>query len=215
MDIGYDGGRENNSFVGKPTASVHKFYLSGEIGNPESYISWFETIRNAGENDMIYIHINSEGGNLFTAIQFLRILGETRGTVVASVEGLCMSAATIIFMAAKHHQITEHSIFMFHNYSTTVNGKGGEMFDQIVHFRNWGEIMMRDVYNDFLTNEEIASILEGKDMYMMTKDVASRLEKRNEALIKKMETEKNPDALPKKVKKPRKIIVSHRDKVAV
>src|SRR3989304_4819032 len=123
----YSMGSSENAFVNRPINRLHKFYLVGEIKSPDEYVHWFEAIRNAGDQDIINIHINSERGNLFTAIQFLRVLGETKGTVIASVEGLCMSAATIIFMAAKHHEITNHSIFMFHNYSSVTAGKGGEM----------------------------------------------------------------------------------------
>lgn len=180
-------GNMGNSFTNIPINRLHRFYLSGEIQSPEEYISWFETIRNAGDNDVIYIHINSEGGNLFTAIQFLRILGETKGNVIASVEGLCMSAATIIFMAAKGHEISKHSVFMFHNYSSSTNGKGGEMFDQIVHFRGWGELLLKDVYSGFMSESEIDMILEGKDMYMRSDEVGDRLRKRNEEIEKMVE----------------------------
>jgi len=38
------------------------------------------------------------GGNLDTAIQFIRVLGETQAEVITSVEGSCMSAATMIFL---------------------------------------------------------------------------------------------------------------------
>ena len=62
-----------NAFTDRPLAKVHKFYLSGEIKAPSEYISWFEVIRNSSENDVISIHINSYGGDLFTAIQFMRV----------------------------------------------------------------------------------------------------------------------------------------------
>lgn len=166
-------------FSQKPMSQMHKVYLCGTIKRPEEYTEIFETIRNAGEQDVVYIHINSEGGFLFSAIQFLRVLGETKATVIASVEGLCMSAATLIFMAAKHHEITNHSMFMFHNYSNKVEGKGGELLDHIIHTHAWGERLLRDMYASFLTEDEIKFILNGKDLYLTSEEVANRLERRN------------------------------------
>ena len=207
-DQDFMGSSRSSLFSGRPNGMIHKVYLSGSIKEPEDYMETFETIRNAGERDEIYIHINSEGGNLFTAIQFLRVLGETRGTVIASVEGMCMSAATVIFMAAKHHEITNHSVFMFHNYSNKVEGKGGELFDHIVHIRQWGEKLLRDVYSGFLTNDEINFIMDGKDLYMTSEEVASRLEKRNIEIAKTAEElAKGKDSKAKKPRKARKILI--------
>ena len=193
-----NGGDGDILFAGKPIAHLHKVYISGEIKDPEKYVDVFETIRNAGENDTIYLHINSPGGNAFTAIQFLRVLSDTKATVIASVEGLCMSAATLIFMAARHHEVTNHSMFMFHNYASRVEGKGGEMKDHILHHSTWGEELYHDIYAEFLSKEEIQQILNGKDLYMGSKDVAKRLEKRNQAILKIAEKNSKPERKPRK-----------------
>jgi len=167
-----------NAFTDRPISKVHKFYLSGEIKSPSEYIHWFETIRNASETDVVVIHINSYGGDLFTAIQFMRTFAETKANIVASVEGACMSAATVIFLTAKHFEISKHSMFMFHNYSSGSFGKGGEMYDNIVHEREWSRKLWKDVYTGFLTETEINSILQNKDIWMSGEEVSKRLEKK-------------------------------------
>lgn len=159
----------------KPLGLLHTFYISGVIEDAKEYNDWFDTIRNAGENDVIKLHINSPGGDLFTAIQFMRVLGETSATVISSVEGACMSAATMLFMCAHQYEISEHSMFMFHNYSGIAIGKGGEMYDNITHERKWSEKIMRSVYKDFLTEDEIRAILENKDIWMEGEEVLKRL----------------------------------------
>ena len=108
--------KQNERYTSKHAVNIHEFYLSGNIESSEEYIEWFDIIRNAGQNDVIKIYINSYGGDLFTAIQFLRVLGETQGNIVVSVEGACMSAATIILMCGHQFEVSEHSMFMFHNY---------------------------------------------------------------------------------------------------
>ena len=166
---------QKDSFVGRPIGHVHEFYLSGEIDSSDNYVEWFDTIRHAGESDVVKIYINSPGGDLFTAIQFMRVLAETEATVIASVEGACMSAATMIFLCAEQFEVTPHSMFMFHNYSGGTFGKGGEMIDQLQHERKWSEGLLREVYADFLSEDEITSILDNRDIWLDGKEILARL----------------------------------------
>jgi len=160
----------------KSAAKLYEFYLSGDIGSPEEYIEWFDVIRNATSSDTIRIYINSAGGDLYTTLQFLRVMGETQAEIITSVEGACMSAATMIFLSGHVHEVTPHSLFMFHNYSAGTFGKGGEMYDQVQFERKWSENFMVEVYKDFLTEDEIKSMLHNKDIWLSSEEVVSRLE---------------------------------------
>jgi len=180
---------KSGTYTHKPLVSLHTIYLSGEITSPEDYTDIFETIRGCGQNDIIKIHINSPGGDLFTAIQFMRVLKETDGTVVCSVEGACMSAATLIFLAAEQFEISDHSVFMFHNYSTMMVGKGGELYDGILHDRKWSENLLKTEYEGFLTEEEIDGILNNKDIWLDADEAMTRLTPFIEAKKKRMEEE--------------------------
>ena len=163
-----------NSFS-KPVAQIHEFYLSGEILEAEEYIEWFDIIRNSSAVDTIRIYINSGGGDLYTTLQFLRVMAETEAHIITSVEGACMSAATMIFLHGDQQEVTPHSLFMFHNYSAGVFGKGGEMYDQLQFERKWSENFMNEVYEGFLTPEEISSMMHNKDIWMTSDEVVERL----------------------------------------
>ena len=184
IELGKPKVHSNGYFPSKPIATIHEFYLTGEIGSPDEYIEWFDAIRHASETDAVKIYINSPGGDLFTAIQFLRVLSDTDATVVCSVEGACMSAATMIFLSADHFEVTPHSIFMFHNYSGGVIGKGGEMIDQLQHERRWSERLMKEIYKDFMTADEIKAMLDNKDFWMDGEEVVNRLQVRINKTIK-------------------------------
>jgi ATP-dependent protease ClpP protease subunit len=186
MDLFQQKNRQQERFVSRAAVNIHEFYLCGNIDSADEYIEWFDTIRHSGPTDVIRIIINSYGGDLFTAIQFLRVLTETDATVIVSVEGACMSAATMIFLAADQFEVSEHSMFMFHNYSGGVVGKGGEMLDQLQHERVWSEKLLRDIYIDFLTEDEIRLMLNNKDLWMDGEEVVKRLEGKKA----KMEAEK-------------------------
>ena len=194
------------AFVNKSINSLHSFYLSGSIEEPSEYVAWFEIMRNAGENDVIQIHINSYGGDLFTAIQFLRAIADTPAHVICSVEGACMSAATMVFLAADTFEVSEHSMFMFHNYSSMTHGKGGEMYDNIVHERKWSEHLLKRIYDGFLHNEEIASLLDNKDIWMDGEEVLKRLTERQKKFEKLAKVKTNEKSVPskRKVQRPAK-----------
>jgi ATP-dependent protease ClpP protease subunit len=104
---------------------------------------------------------------------------------MASVEGACMSAATIVFLMSDSFEISAHSMFMFHNYSGGTMGKGGEMIDQIKHERKWSEGLLQEIYSDFLKPDEIQAILDNKDIWMTGNEVVNRLNGRRKILEKK------------------------------
>jgi ATP-dependent protease ClpP protease subunit len=162
----------------KSIATLYEFYISGTILAPENYINDFDIIRHAREDDEIRIYLNTYGGDMYTAIQFMRVLSETSALVTCSVEGACMSAGTLIFLNADVFEVTPHSSFMIHNYSGGTIGKGAEMHAQIIHEKKWSEKLFKEVYEDFLTTKEIDEILAGRDLWMEVEEVAERMNKR-------------------------------------
>ena len=162
-----------NKTIGK----FYEYYLSGVITEPEDYVSWFNEIRNATSNDVVKIYINSRGGDVDTALQFMRVLAETDAHVICSIEGSCMSAATMIFLCGMEFEITPFSLFMVHNYSGGIFGKGAEIYDQAVFERKWSIEFMRHIYKDFLSDKEIEALLDNKDMWMDSAEVLERCTK--------------------------------------
>ncbi len=171
-------GNDDGFMPPKITSRIFEFYLSGHLESPDKYLKWFDTIRHASANDTVKLYINCYGGDMFTGIQFMRVLGETNAHVICSVEGACMSAATMIFLCADEFEVTPHSMFMFHNYSSGTIGKGGEMFEQIKHERKWSEQLLNEIYEGFLTKQEIKEILDNRDLWMDVDEVVIRMEDR-------------------------------------
>jgi len=128
------------------------------------------------------MHINSNGGEIFTAIQLMRTMQETQATVIASVEGMCMSAATLLFLTADVAEISEHSHFMFHTYSSGNWGKGSEQLAGVMADDKWARHLFKTVYHGFLEPKELEDMIEGKDFWMNPAQVTKRLEARNKKL---------------------------------
>lgn len=202
IEFGRPKVHQNGYFPTKPLAQAHEFYLTGPIESADTYVEWFDAIRHATEQDVVKIYINSVGGDLFTAIQFMRVLSDTAATVICSVEGACMSAATMVFMCADSFEVTPHSIFMFHNYSGGTIGKGGEMIDQLQHERKWSERLMNEIYKDFLTQQEISSMLDNKDLWMDGEEVVRRMHQRIAIMQEEAELALIAESKPVRAKKP-------------
>jgi len=201
MDLFQQKNKQQDRYTSRAAVNIHEFYLCGTIESADEYIEWFDTIRHSGSTDVIRLFINSYGGDLFTAIQFMRVLSETEATVIVSVEGACMSAATMIFLCADQFEVSEHTVFMFHNYSSGVFGKGGEMFDQLQHERIWSEKLMRDIYKDFLSNDEINSMMNNKDLWMDGEEVIKRLEIKKAKMAEEEGEDGIEETAPEKPKK--------------
>lgn len=172
--------KKKSSYSERSLGSILEFYLTGEIVEAEEYIEWFTAIRNASENDVVRIFINSPGGDLFTAIQFMRALRETRAHVSISIEGACMSAATIIFLCGDEFEITPHSLFMIHQYTSGYFGRGNHIRDQVKVESKWSEDLFKDIYEGFLTDAEIRSMIEGQDLWFTHNEAVERLNKRSD-----------------------------------
>ncbi len=154
-----------------------EIFLSGPIKTQENYTKHYQLIRNAGPNDEIYIYINSGGGAVSSALQFIRAMQETQARIVCSAEGECMSAATMIFLYGDTLEVSQNCLFLFHNYSGGSFGKGGEMYDNIIFEREWSKKLLHEIYDGFFSGAEIESMLHNKDIWMHADEVLERAQK--------------------------------------
>jgi len=63
------------------------------------------------------------------------------------------------------------------------------MFDAISHEKKWADNLMKTIYKDFLTENEIQQILDNRDIWMEGDEVMERLKKRNEIIMERMKAE--------------------------
>lgn len=164
-------------YFSRPVAWLHTFYLSGAIENASNYAEWFEIIRSAGPDDVICMNINSMGGSYHTALQFRRVMMESMATISCSIEGECHSAASIIYLSGDQFSVSEGSSMLIHDYSSIVGGKGSEMIRQIQHEKISIDTFLKDVYDKFLTDQEIQNVVSGQDMWLDDDLIIERTQK--------------------------------------
>lgn len=186
-----------NLFVQNIARTVD-LYLVGEIKEPSEYVDWLNIINTAGENDCIFIHINSPGGLLDTAIQLRESLLNCSAHTIASVEGECCSAATFILLSCKETRLCKSSRFMIHSASWGLAGKSHEIYSSIDFDKKWFKDIFNDIYSGFLKEDELEKVLSGSDLWMNSDEVYERLVEYKKRFS---DDEKKPEEKKKVVKK--------------
>jgi len=169
---------------------IHHIYLSTEIGAPALYTDMINIIRSAGPNDIVYIHLNTPGGDLTAGVQIINAMQSTQAHVICGVECEVSSLGTLIFLAADEFVVHDNTIFMFHNFSSMTFGKGHEQAAQLEATTKWFNNLARKLYIPFMSEEEYARIEQGGDLWLDAEEVRERLAYMVERMQEKAEQEK-------------------------
>ena len=175
--------------VDKPPYQVSQFtnsttyiiYLNEEIVEAEKYSKLFNLIRNAGEYDVIKIHINSPGGNLFTGVQLITCMRQSMAHIITSLDGMAFSLAPLILLAGDEIAISENSVIMFHHYSSFAGGKGNEQLANATAMNDFYRNTLDKYGTPFLSEAEIDKIMDGKDLYFGDDEINKRIDSINAA----------------------------------
>lgn len=77
----------------------------------------------------IELRINSAGGDVFAAQAIAQAICDTGAKVIARIDGLAASAASVVAMAADEIHMAEGAFFMIHNAWTMAIGNANELID--------------------------------------------------------------------------------------
>jgi len=165
----------NKVYNSPRTAVDSDIYVVGSIEAPENYLDEFQTLREAKSQENIRIIINSGGGNLDTAVQFINCMRDSSANIISSIEGMCHSAATLMFLTADQWSVSPNCLMLVHNYSGGAYGKGNEIKQSVVATDDWVKGVMRDTYKGFLTEEEMEKLFLNQDFWFDSAEIERRL----------------------------------------
>jgi len=122
----------------------------------------------------IFLHINSEGGDLFAGLAAAEHIQSSKCPVIAIVEGQAASAATIMVIVAKKRVITPLSYMLIHEIRSGIWGSTSEIRQEFDNCKKMTESLV-NLYNTFtkLNKSEIQKILQ-TDNYWSAKECKSR-----------------------------------------
>lgn len=159
------------------TAQQIHFYLSSEIVEPHEYVDMIHRMQNAAPGDVIYLHLNLNGGQLDTGVQIINAMQTSQAKVITVLESVAYSLGTLIFLAGDEMVVHDHCMMMFHNFRSGLMGKGQEMVAELDATIKWFTLLAKKFYIPFLSPEEFEKLLKGEDLWMQAPDIRKRLER--------------------------------------
>ena len=154
-------------------------YLTAEIDLPAVYNELCFTLSTAAIGDVIHMYINNPGGYISSANMLYNAMLKSKAKIIGHLSGSVASAATVLTMACDEIEVAPYTQFMIHNYSGGVHGKGKEAKDQMDFVNNEINESFRDYYAGFLTEEEIADVIDDHDIWLNSGEVLERWKNKN------------------------------------
>lgn len=159
----------------EPQGTTYHFDLNCDIECPEQFEDFFTILRQAGPEDLVFIHINSAGGSLDTSVQIVNAIDGTQATVVTSAEGLVASGAACIFFSGHAFQIGKHCEFLIHTASGGHSGKINDTMTSVGFSIRRIKEFYEDVLGTFLTQEELDLVSRGEEFFLTSEEVTERI----------------------------------------
>lgn len=163
-----------------------KAYLDEEIREPKYYRPLIQTIDSLTENDGLILNINSYGGDLDGAMALVNAIRNTEAEVHVNIDGVAASSASIIALYSPSIQISPYSSMMIHSASFGSFGKQSDVISHASYVDQRCKRIMAEAYNGFLTAQELAEVLMGREIWFQAEEVQARLEKRAKLLEKEL-----------------------------
>lgn len=122
--------------VAAQSESTAELDIYGDIGDdsflgmdlsPVSSQRIHAELKALGNVQKIHVHINSYGGEVFSAQAIYSMLKSYGAEVIVHVDGIAASSASLIAMAGNRIIIPENALMMIHNPSSRVVGQSGDM----------------------------------------------------------------------------------------
>lgn len=151
------------------------FYLSGLIEQAPLYNELFYTLRSAADTDLIYLHLNTSGGDFDTGLQIINNMRASAAHVVTVLEARAYSMGAFIFLAGDELLVHDNCQLLFHSYSGYFTGKGSDQQAQTMAVANWFAKFMERTCQPFLSQREIKGILKGSDLWMDSDEIRRRM----------------------------------------
>ena len=173
-----------------PTAKgyqVHnddKIFLYGPIETSFDFADAIEALSRCERDDTVTIYLSSPGGCVSAVDALLHAIktAQDKGVVVHCIaSGLCASAATFVLLECTSFELSNGFHALIHNGSLGDGGAFNQFRASTAFYLKYMEERLRDVYQFFLTEEELNAVMDGKDIWLTPEEWGERYDKRNEA----------------------------------
>jgi len=173
---------ESNTGYFIESQSFHEFTvpIDNDFGPPSQYRAVVQMLLNATEEDSVVYLINSRGGRMDGLQTLLEATKMCKAQTTAVILGECASAASILALTCDSVHVTESSSMLCHSVSMSTGGKHSDVVAHLEHMTKTTHNLMRKTYEGFLTEEELAGMLNGREIFMDAQEIIDHLNQREE-----------------------------------
>ena len=170
------------SSVSDSSGGIHMVvdaHIRGPIDDIDGYIPLINALNAADSNCIFNIHIQSGGGMVTTGATIASAIAACKGTVNTIAEGLCASAASLIWSAGHNCIVGDYAMFMYHmsshadmNNSQYIEESARQMVQYV------RKCLMRNALaQGHITQDDYVKFCENKDeVWISAKDMRTRIE---------------------------------------
>lgn len=178
----------------RSSAMHFNVYLYGPIEDASQFIGAQEVFRAAGPDDVVEVHLSTPGGSMDATDTFLQAMHECEGRVIIRASGGVHSCGSIILLHASEFTLSPNFNMLVHNGSTGMGGDLNKFAAAAKHSVEYMNRVLRDVYEGFLTKEELQAMIDGKDFWVDGKEFMRRWNLRQEHFKAKMQAQQQLEA---------------------
>ena len=147
------------------------------FGDAYTFDEVIHILSTATPDDHITFNINSDGGNLYSLIALRNAIRATQANIHMNLLGMAASAGGALFLESAHsYCVHDNSCLMIHNM---ICGTGYDDTHKVMtraeHNKRLNDRFVRETYEDFLTEDEIQKVLDGKEIYLEDFEIRERL----------------------------------------
>lgn len=185
----------------KRTHVAHQIsiHIDEPIRSAKYYRSIVQELGDLTENDEVIFRINSPGGELNGLVALLEAIRNCDAEILGVITGQAHSAASMLALSCPNVAITPSANMLVHFVSFGAGGKAWDVVSSVHHTVDYSTSIFREIYQGFLTEDEMQNIIEGKELWLQAPEIEERLIKRQEFYQKKEAEEEQPEK-PKKKK---------------
>ena len=164
-------------------SSQVKIYLDEYIEGPKYYRGVFDKVISLNEEDQVIYFVSSKGGRMDGLITLIEANRQCNAEILCVIIGECHSAASMFALTCSNISVSPSATMMVHYVSFGTGGKASDIRANVNHTLEFTEEYFREVYEGFLTEDEIdICINTGKELWFKSDEIIDRLESRQKYL---------------------------------
>lgn len=174
------------SYTPKKTGTF-QINIGGPIHTADQFLFAIQALEAADEDNDVKITLQSPGGSLGASDALIHAMRKCDGHIHIVATGNVSSAGTFILLEADSFELSENFNATLHCGSVGSGGNYNEFKASSEFYNRFMPKALRSAYQGFLSEDELTSMLDGKDIILDADEWCIRHQARNEYFKAKLE----------------------------